>query len=57
MIITVVNIVGGLIIGVTQRGLTIGEAVKRYSLLTIGDGLVSMIPALLLATSAGIGTQ
>ena len=54
MIITVINIVGGLIIGVLQRGMPIGEAAKIYTILTIGDGLVSQIPALLISTSAGI---
>jgi type III secretion protein V len=54
IIIVVVNIVGGLIIGVLQRGLPIGDAAKKYTLLTIGDGLVAMIPAILISTSAGI---
>ncbi|MBI3186066.1 MAG: type III secretion system export apparatus subunit SctV [Myxococcales bacterium] len=54
IIITVVNIVGGLVIGVMQKGMPIGEAAKKYTLLTIGDGLVGMIPALLISTAAGI---
>ncbi len=54
IIITVVNIVGGLIIGVTQKGMTAGDAAQKYTLLTIGDGLVSMIPAILISTCAGI---
>jgi type III secretion protein V len=54
MIITVINVVGGLIIGVAQRGMEVGEAAQIYSILTIGDGLVSQIPALLISTSAGI---
>ena len=54
IIITVVNIVGGLAIGVMQKGMTAGEAAKKYSLLTIGDGLVGMIPAILISTAAGI---
>ncbi|WP_163996738.1 type III secretion system export apparatus subunit SctV [Pyxidicoccus caerfyrddinensis] len=54
IIITVVNIVGGLIIGVTQKGMSAGDAAQKYTLLTIGDGLVSMIPAILISTSAGI---
>jgi type III secretion protein V len=54
IIITVVNIVGGLIIGVMQRGLPIADAAKKYTLLTIGDGLVGMIPAILISTAAGI---
>jgi type III secretion protein V len=54
IIITLVNIVAGLIIGVLQRGLELGEAARTYALLTIGDGLVSQIPALLISTSAGM---
>ncbi len=54
LIITAINIVGGLLIGILQRGLPIGEAAQTYTLLTIGDGLVSQIPALLVSTSAGI---
>ncbi|NOY65519.1 MAG: flagellar biosynthesis protein FlhA, partial [Nitrospirae bacterium] len=54
LVITAINIVGGLLIGILQRGLPIGEAAQTYTLLTIGDGLVSQIPALLVSTSAGI---
>ena len=54
MIIAVVNIVGGTIIGMTQHGLTAGEALHVYGILTIGDGLVSQIPSLLVSISAGI---
>jgi type III secretion protein V len=54
VIITVVNILGGLAIGVGQRGLEVEVALKRYGLLTIGDGLVTQIPALVLSTAAGI---
>ena len=54
IIITVVNIVGGLSIGVLQKGLSAAEAAKKYSVLTIGDGLVGMIPAILISTAAGI---
>jgi type III secretion protein V len=54
LIITAVNIGGGLAIGTMQRDLTVSEAARVYGLLTIGDGLVTQIPALLLATAAGI---
>jgi type III secretion protein V len=54
IIITVVNIVGGLAIGVMQKGMPVADAAKKYSLLTIGDGLVGMIPAILISTAAGI---
>lgn len=54
IIITVINIVGGLIIGVMQKGMDVGSAAQKYALLTIGDGLVGMIPAILISTCAGI---
>ena len=54
VIITLINLVGGLAIGVLQRGMPVGEAVQTYSLLTVGDGLVAMIPALLISISSGI---
>ena len=54
MIIAVVNIVGGTIIGITQNGMTAGDALHTYGILTIGDGLVSQIPSLLISISAGI---
>ena len=54
ILILVVNIVGGLAIGMAQHELTFGEAVEIYSLLTIGDGLVAQIPSLLLSTAAAI---
>ncbi len=54
MIIAVVNIVGGSVIGITQHGMTGSEALQTYGILTIGDGLVSQIPSLLVSISAGI---
>jgi len=54
IIITLINVIGGLAIGVGQRGMSMGEAAKKYTLLTIGDGLVTQIPALVVATAAGI---
>ncbi|MDB4940818.1 MAG: Flagellar biosynthesis protein FlhA [Labilithrix sp.] len=54
LVITVVNILGGLAIGVGQKGMSAVDALKRYGLLTIGDGLVSQIPALVLSTAAGV---
>ncbi len=53
-LITIINILGGLAIGVMQRDLEVTGALKTYGLLTIGDGLVSQIPALVLSTAAGI---
>lgn len=54
LIITAINVIAGIIIGVTQKGMTAGEAVETYSILTIGDGLVSIIPALLMSVCAGL---
>ncbi len=54
LIITIVNVVGGLIIGVMQRDMSVGDAAQLYTLLTIGDGLVSQIPALLVSVAAGL---
>jgi type III secretion protein V len=54
ILITVVNIVGGLIVGIGLQGMTSGQAASVYTALTIGDGLVSQIPALIISLSAGI---
>ncbi|HWL43418.1 MAG TPA: flagellar biosynthesis protein FlhA [Ilumatobacter sp.] len=54
LVITLVNLIGGLIIGVIQRGMPVGDAVSTYSLLTVGDGLVSQIPALMVSIAAGL---
>ncbi|RZU34513.1 flagellar biosynthesis protein FlhA [Blastococcus saxobsidens] len=54
IVVTLVNLIGGFAIGVMQRGMAPAEAVSTFSLLTVGDGLVSMIPALLMSTATGI---
>ncbi len=54
ILITVINIVGGFAIGIVQKGMTMGEALQRFTILSIGDGLVSQIPALITSTAAGI---
>ncbi|MNS47216.1 Flagellar biosynthesis protein FlhA [compost metagenome] len=54
IIIIIVNIVGGLAIGVLQRGMDIGAAAAHYTLLTVGDGLVSQVPALIISVGTGI---
>ena len=54
VIITAVNLIGGLLVGVLQKGMDVGDAVSTYSLLTVGDGLVSQIPALLVSISSGL---
>ncbi|MBN1914697.1 MAG: type III secretion system export apparatus subunit SctV [Parachlamydiales bacterium] len=56
IVITVINIVGGLIIGSTMHGMSISQAAQIYSLLSIGDGLVSQIPSIMIAITAGIVT-
>ena len=54
LIITLINIVGGLILGMTEMGLTLSEALQKFTILTIGDGLVSQIPSMLISLSTGI---
>jgi flagellar biosynthesis protein FlhA len=54
IIIMVINVVGGLFIGVLQHGMEVGVAAKTYTLLTIGDGLVAQIPALIVSIAAGM---
>lgn len=54
VIITLINLIGGIVIGVAQHGMPFGEAASTFSLLTVGDGLVAQIPALLISTAAGI---
>jgi flagellar biosynthesis protein FlhA len=54
IIVVFINILGGLVIGVVQKGMPILEGIKAYTVLTIGDGLVSQIPALIVSTAAGL---
>lgn len=54
LIITIINIVGGLIMGVTSMGLSFNEALNKFTVLTIGDGLVSQIPSMMISLSTGI---
>src|SRR4051812_32139741 len=54
ILILFISLTGGLIVGVVQHGMGVGEAARVYSLLTIGDGLVSQLPALLISTAAGL---
>ncbi|MCX7773027.1 MAG: flagellar biosynthesis protein FlhA, partial [Clostridia bacterium] len=53
IVITVINLVGGLLIGVLQKGLSLSTAAQYYTMLTIGDGLLAQIPALIISTAAG----
>lgn len=54
IVITLINIVGGFVIGVVQQGMEMSEALSVYTLLTVGDGLVTQIPALLVSSAAGL---
>jgi flagellar biosynthesis protein FlhA len=54
LLINGINIIGGLIIGVAEKGMTFKDAIQNYTILTIGDGLVCQIPALLISTAAGM---
>jgi type III secretion protein V len=54
LIIVAVNLLGGILIGMLQRGMTAGKAMQTYSILSIGDGLISQIPALFISICAGI---
>ena len=54
ILITAINIVAGLLIGTIQQGVALGEAVKTYTILTVGDGLVTMIPSLLVSVAGGM---
>jgi len=54
IVITIINLVGGFAVGMLQMGMSAGEAIERFSLLTIGDGLVTQIPALLMSVSTGL---
>jgi len=54
LLITFINILGGFLIGVVQRGLPFSDSIRTYTLLTVGDGLVSQVPALVVSTAAGL---
>jgi flagellar biosynthesis protein FlhA len=54
ILILVINIIGGLIVGILQHDMEAGQAARNYTLLTIGDGLVAQIPALIISTAAGL---
>ncbi len=54
IVITIINVIGGFIIGIVQRDMNFMEAIRTYSILTIGDGLTQQIPALLISVAAGI---
>ncbi len=54
VVIVVINLIGGITVGAVQQGLTVSESVSRFALLSVGDGLVSQIPALLISVASGI---
>ncbi|GIX47068.1 MAG: flagellar biosynthesis protein FlhA [Candidatus Tectimicrobiota bacterium] len=54
ILITLVNVLGGIVIGVAQQGMGLQEALQSYTILTVGDGLASQVPALIISTAAGI---
>src|SRR5262249_11315141 len=54
VLITLINVLGGFAIGILQKGMTVTDALQRFTLLSIGDGLVSQIPALIISTAAGM---
>jgi flagellar biosynthesis protein FlhA len=54
LIITIINVIGGIIVGIVQHDMAAGDAANNYTVLTIGDGLVSQIPALIVSLSAGL---
>src|SRR5229473_2145288 len=54
LLVVFINVIGGIIIGVAQQGLGFGEAARTYTLLTVGDGLVTQVPALIVSTAAGL---
>jgi len=54
LLVVFINIIGGMIIGIAQQGLSFAEAARTYTLLTVGDGLVTQVPALIVSTAAGL---
>ncbi len=54
LIITLINIVGGIVMGITMQGMSASDALQKYTILTIGDGLVSQIPSMLISLSTGL---
>src|SRR5947208_16003874 len=54
LLVVFINIIGGMIIGIAQQGLTFTEAARNYTLLTVGDGLVTQVPALIVSMAAAL---
>ena len=54
LLVVFINVIGGMIIGIAQQGLSFADAAHSYTILTVGDGLVTQIPALIVSTAAGL---
>ena len=54
LLVVLINVIGGMVIGIVQQGLSFTDAAHTYTLLTVGDGLVTQIPALIVSTAAGL---
>src|SRR5437588_669876 len=54
LLVVFINVIGGMIIGIAQQGMPFSEAARTYTLLTVGDGLVTQVPALIVSTAAGL---
>ena len=54
LLVVFINIIGGMIIGIAQQGISFAEAGRSYTILTVGDGLVTQVPALIVSTAAGL---
>jgi flagellar biosynthesis protein FlhA len=54
LLVVFINVIGGMIVGIAQQGLSFGDAARTYTLLTVGDGLVTQVPALIVSTAAGL---
>src|SRR5207244_6694640 len=54
LLVVFINVIGGMIIGIAQQGLSFADAAHSYTILTVGDGLVTQVPALIVSTAAGL---
>src|SRR6478609_8077475 len=54
LLVVFINVIGGMIIGIAQQGMSFADAARTYTLLTVGDGLVTQVPALIVSTAAGL---
>ena len=54
LLVVFINVIGGMIIGIAQQGMSFADAARTYTMLTVGDGLVTQVPALIVSTAAGL---